>query len=136
MTRAHGWAVGSCLAYGALSLGLGGGGVPFVRFPAFQFPVAREATAVPLFLADGERADVRDYTAFAGVGPDDVDVRHEGYACSVEHKLHEQRAWLAENAGEGGPVRVEIGLLILSLDEAGRLVATPRVDATGTARPR
>jgi hypothetical protein len=129
------WALGSLVAYAALALGLRGG-VPFVRFPAFQFPVAEEATAVPVFLADGERADIRDFTAFAGVGPDAVDVRHLGIACSVEHLLFEQRDWLADNAGEGGPVRAEIGLLVLSVGEDGRLATTTRIDATGTARRR
>lgn len=111
-------------------------GVPLTRFPAFQFPVAQGTTAIPVFYADGQIADIEDYTDFTGISPDAVDVRHEGYACAVEHRLHEQRDWLAHHQGAAlDGVRVEIGLLLLSV-QGDRVVSEPRIDATGTARPR
>jgi hypothetical protein len=137
--RALPWAVGACAVYMALALTFGGG-LPFVRFPAFTFPAAQGATAVPLFLADGAPADIAAYTDFVGIDPDAVDVKHHGVACSVEHGLYEQQHWLREHAAAPGsapgPVRVEIGLRILDLDETGALREVLRVDAAGTARLR
>lgn len=115
------------------------GGVPFVHFPAFQFPAAGGTTAVPLLLADGADADIRDFTGFAGLDPSDVDTGHHGVPCSVEHRLYEARAWLAGHLAPDdapGPVRIQLGLRILSVDEDGALHQVDRIDGTGTATRR
>jgi hypothetical protein len=142
-------ALGAFGVYVALSLGssrdfgldLGvGGGVPFVRFPAFQFPLATGPTAVPFFRADGVEGPVERWTDFQGIDPAAIDLRHEGYACSVEHQLHEQQHWIREHLAPAwappGSARVELGLRIVALDADGRVATTLRVDAAGTASRR
>lgn len=94
---------------------------------------------MPLFQANGADADIADYTNFSGISPDDVDLLHQGVPCSVEHRLHEARAWItahpATTSADSGLVPVAIGLRILSLDAYGRLSVQDRVDATGLAQP-
>lgn len=125
----------SAAVYVALAL-LAREGLPFVRFPAFRFPVANGAVAVPLFRVDGVDASPEDYVGFHGLSGADVDVHHAAYACAVEHRLHELAAWIDAQPGAApGTASVELGLRILE-EADGRIVERARVDATGTARPR
>lgn len=115
-------------------------GVPFLKFPAFQFPSADGVTAVLLFRADGADATVTDFEGFSGIGPGDIDTAHHGVPCSVEHRLYEAQRWIADHPQtEERPdkiVVIEVGLRMVSVDEEGRLRQVDRVDAVGAARPR
>ena len=125
------------VTYLMLAAGLGGH-VPFVQWSMFRFYLPEGATVTPLFLADGQRASEVDYTDFVGLTADQVDLAHEGYECGVEHKLQELHDWIdqnqAPNDADPGPVEIQIGLTILSLNDEGQVVIETRIDATGTAR--
>lgn len=117
-------------------LALGSRGLPLVRFPIFQFPRSEGPSVSFAFFAAGEPAAIEDYEGFHGFGPEAVDLRHEGYACGVQHKLHEAADWIGRHPGEGpGPVPVSLGLRIFSPTAEG-VHSTVRVDARGTAHPR
>jgi hypothetical protein len=117
-----------------------GEALPFVHFPFFQFSRSEGAVAVPVLLADGELASPEDFTDFSGIDPEKIDVTHIGLGSSVEHKFFEQRDWIRDHrAAPGappGPVAIEVGIRVLSIDEHGRLKTGTRVDVTGTARRR
>src|SRR4051812_22637951 len=106
------WAVGSCVVYLGVTF-LGVPGVPFVRFPAFAFPDTGGVMALPLFLADGAPAEASEFVDFAGVGPEAVDVVHEGLPSVVAHRFHEDQRWIADHPGAGGDVVVTVGLRVL-----------------------
>lgn len=130
----------ACAAYLVIAFVLGGR-VPLFEWGMFRFPVtqAEAGTVTPIFLADGAVASIEDYVGFQGIGPDDVDIEHRPYECSVEHKLHEAKGWLTEHAAAPdappGPVRAEFGLLVLRVED-GRVVTERRIDAVGTAHPK
>lgn len=129
------WAAGSCAVYLALAFGLRGG-LPFVRFPAFAFPDTGGVMALPLFLADGQPAQASDFEAFAGVGPEAVDIEHTGLPSVVAHRFVEDAHWIAEHRGDGGDVVVEVGLRVLRVDGNGVVGVVDRIDGRGTARRR
>lgn len=130
------WAAGACLVYLGLAFGVRGG-LPFVRFPAFAFPDTGGVMALPLFLADGEPAEVADFTDFVGVGPDAVDLVHEGLPSVVAHRFHETASWIATHPGtEAGDVDVTVGLRVLRVQADGSVSREDRVDGRGTARRR
>lgn len=129
------FAVASCVVYLALAFTLRGG-VPFIRFPAFAFPDTGGVMALPLFLADGERADATDFVDFAGVGPEAVDIEHRGLPSVVAHSFHELQRWIGEHPGSGGDVEVIVGLRVLRQAPDGTLTREDRVDGRGTARRR
>ena len=134
-TGASAWALGSCALYLALAFGLRGG-PPFVRFPAFAFPDTGGVMALPLFLADGQPAQVRDFEGFAGVGPQAVDIEHKGLPSVVAHRFVEDAHWIGEHRGDGGDVAVEVGLRVLRVDGDGVVGVVDRIDGRGTARRR
>ncbi len=123
-------------AYLGLAL-LGGGRLPLVEKTMFRFSVPQVATVVPLFLADGERARAEDFVNFVNLPPEVVDLEHHGYECSVEHKLHEQKNWLAAHqaaaGAAAGPVSVALGVQLLSIGPNGKVKIEERIDARGTA---
>lgn len=130
-------AVIALLAYLALAAGLGGQ-LPFVQWSMFRFHLPTGSTAMPLFRADGERAQAESYTDFVGLPPSVVDVKHIGHESGVEHKFHDLALWLkqhqaAPDAGQQ-PVQIEIGLTILRFDAQGKVLTEARIDATGSAR--
>lgn len=130
------WAAASCLVYLALAFGVRGG-LPFVRFPAFAFPDTGGVMALPLFLADGEPAEVTDFTDFVGVGPEAVDVVHEGLPSVVLHRFYEAQTWIRGHPGVGpGDVAVTVGLRVLRVRPDGSVAREDRVDGRGTARRR
>ncbi len=130
------WALGPCLVYLALAFGVRGG-LPFVRFPSFAFPDTGGVMALPLFLANGEPAEATDFVDFAGVGPEAVDVVHEGLPSVVAHRFYEQPQWIGEHPGAvGGEVQVEVGLRVLRVQADGSVSREDRVDGRGTARRR
>lgn len=126
------WAAASAAIYLALNFGLGGG-LPFVRFPAFAFPDTGGVMAVPLFLADGTPANPTDFTGFAGLIPEALDGAHPGLPSVVEHRFHETQAWIGGHLGTGGPVEITVGVRVLRTDAAGRIAVEDRVDGRGTA---
>ena len=125
----------ACLAWLALVLFVRSG-PPFVRFPAFAFPDTGGVMALPIFLANGAPAEVSDYTNFAGIGAEDVDVVHDGIPSVVAHRFYELQRWIAEHPGSGGDVEVVVGLRILRVGTDGVLHEEARIDARGTARRR
>ena len=130
------WAAGSCLIYLALAFGARGG-VPFVRFPAFAFPDTGGVMALPLFLADGEQAEVSDFVDFVGVGAGAVDLAHSGLPSVVQHRFYEAQAWIGEHPGStAGNVEIAVGLRVLSVEPDGSVSREDRVDGRGTARRR
>lgn len=130
------WALGPCLVYLGLAFGVRGG-LPFVRFPAFAFPDTGGVMALPLFLANGEPAEATEFTEFAGVGPEAVDVVHEGLPSVVLHRFYETQSWIAAHPGTGvGEVEVTVGLRILRVQADGSVSREDRVDGRGTARRR
>ncbi len=116
-----------------------GGHVPLVERRMFEFPSGAEPMVAPLFRADGVWASPWSYTGFGGVRPEDVDVAHQGYRCTVQQHFSEQQAWIAAHpaaADSGpGPVVIEVGVVILSVGPEGKVYAEDRVDARGTAWP-
>lgn len=135
----------AALAFGAYLLAavLGDDWMPLAHHTMFVFSLPQQATVVPYFLVNGHPEPITDYDDFEGIGPDDVDVTHVGFECSVEHKLFEQRAWLAEHARgsapaarQGAPVPVELGFWVMDIAADGRVSVTPHPVATGTARVR
>jgi hypothetical protein len=110
--------------------------LPLIQLRMFAFRAATGPVVVPLTLADGEVAAIEDYVDFAHLPPESVDVEHRGYECSVEHRFHEARAHLAAHQGGGGPVRIEVGVVILSLGPDGSVQRRRRIDAEGRARRR
>ncbi len=120
-------------AYVLLALGVGGG-VPFVRFPAFSFPLVQPPAAVPIFVADGILSEPTDFVDFAALPGAQVDVDHPGYTSPVAHRFVETRRWLDDHQGAGGPVTVAVGLRVFHFSEGGDIVTTDRIDATGSAR--
>lgn len=133
------WAPLAGAIYVALAL-TAGGALPFVHFPFFQFSHSEGAVAVPVLLADGELALPEDFTDFAGIDPEKIDVTHIGLGSSVEHKFFEQRDWIRDHraapSAPPGPVAIEVGIRVLSLDDQGRLKTGTRIDVAGTARRR
>ncbi|GDX80616.1 hypothetical protein LBMAG42_24270 [Deltaproteobacteria bacterium] len=130
------WAAGACALYLALAFGVRGG-VPFVRFPAFAFPDTGGVMAMPLFLANGEPAEVTDFTDFMGVGPEAVDVVHTGLPSVVSHRFYEAQSWIGEHPGErAGDVEIAVGLRVLRVLPDGSVAREDRVDGRGTARRR
>ena len=125
----------ACLAWLTLVLFVRTG-LPFVRFPAFAFPDTGSVMALPIFLADGQPAEVSDYTDFAGVGPSDVDVVHDGVPSVVAHRFYELQRWIAEHPGAGGEVAVTVGLRVLRVAPDGTVHEEARIDGRGTARRR
>lgn len=105
----------------------------------FRFALPTKPTVMPLFLADGRRAHAESFTDFVGLAPNVVDVQHIPYESGVEHKFHDAVLWLQQHqaplSAHPGPVKIEIGLTILSFDESGKVQTQQRIDATGSARP-
>lgn len=114
--------------------------LPFARFPFFTFPKTREPNAVPVILADGQLARVEDFTDYSGIDPDKIDVVHIGLASTVQHMFHEQESWIRDHrapAGSApGPIRIELGVRIVSVDQEKGLQMATRIDAQGTAQRR
>lgn len=130
-------AAGVAVLYLVLA-GLLGGRVPFLERHMFQFAAMDGPVVVPLFRADGVRADVHGFTDFQDLPPESVDVAHVGFQCSVEQHVRDQQAWLASHQADptspAGPVVAEVGFLVMEAGPDGRIDTTVRIDATGRAR--
>jgi hypothetical protein len=116
------------------------GSFMFAVFPMFGFPVAAHGTtAVPLFLADDERADIETYDSFFEIEEHAVDATHEGTDSSVAHMYREQAAWIARHrvtAAEPGSVRCAIGSTFVSIDADAVVTTRDRITARGLCKRR
>jgi hypothetical protein len=112
--------------------------IPFVQLEMFRFYVPDGATVVPVSYLDGKRAPIDSVVGFSGVTGQNIDVTHQGYQCSVEHRFREQRDWIdAHPAGErgAGPIEVVVGVEVLHLID-GTLTERFREDGRGSAWPK
>lgn len=123
--------------YLALSLRLGERFV-FSRYSMYSTLGARDHGAVPIVLADGQPAEIDAFEAFSGISV--ADIYPDGIACSLEWRVRELERWVASHqAAPGavpGPVRIELGFLLLKVAANGELHEEQRITARGQGRKR
>ena len=108
---------------------------PFSFYEMYSESANRNSGAVPFFLADGKEVPLGRYHRFKGIDPETL--YPTGMPCSMEWKVTEAKRWIAAHpaaAGEpAGPVRVQWGFRILSIDADGLLAENVHVVSVGTA---
>jgi hypothetical protein len=127
------YAAAAAAAYFVVSLIIGDR-FPFSRYAMYARERGRKTGAVPVFLADGKPVWVDSLVRFRF----DADKIHtRTVPCSLEWQVHEMRRWVAshqapEDAGDG-PVRLQFGFRMLSIDDGGRITEKVRIVAEGSA---
>jgi hypothetical protein len=94
---------------------------PFSKFNLYSHTVQRRQSAVAVFLADGEPADVWAYTDFSGLSGQaflDAD-----FPTGLQWISFELARWVDDHSsGSGpGPVAVSIGYRCFSVDSKGQV---------------
>ena len=109
---------------------------PFSKFELYADAGHRSAGAVPLFLADGQEANISDYTAFSGLVTEEF--LPSNIPTSVTWMVEEARRWVDDHpATDGeGPTKVAFGFRILRIGDDGTIVEEQRLLQKGTAWKR
>jgi len=120
--------------YASASL-LAGEVFPLSRFSMYADARAYGTSHVPVFLADGEPADIRDYRRFSGLDPALMGPGRR--ICSLGFEVDEAERWVADHTGtEAGPSSVAYGYVSVRLVDGAVVRGEPEIVTRGTAWPR
>ncbi|HMV66758.1 MAG TPA: hypothetical protein PKA64_07900 [Myxococcota bacterium] len=123
---------------------------PFTQVPMYSgvgVQGARRTAAIPVFLADGQQADIRSFERFTGPPPRDMmpwaGCRANGKCyplpCSMSFIPEDDARWVTDHtdpAGAAGPVHAAYAYLMLEDDGDGGYRRSLDIMWEGTAWPR
>jgi len=121
------------VAYG-LGCVLLGEAFPFSRYDMYARGSARDAGAVPVFLADGQPVEPSALRSYYGLDPASLRAP-EGVACTLGYIVEDRAAWVAAHPADApGPIRIQVGFDEVRLVD-GEVRHAVRVTGEGTAWP-
>jgi hypothetical protein len=143
-------AVLTCAIFFLISWGTGDF-FPFTQVPMYSgdgagVQGARDTAAIPMFLADGERAEIRSFHRFSGPPPKDMTpwagCRTNGKCypvpCSMSFIPEDDARWVTDHSDPDqaqGPVQARYAYLMLTPDGSGGYTRSLDVMWEGTAWP-
>ena len=126
----------SCIVY-AIGCRFIGEHFPFSKFNLYSDTSQRTNSAVPVFLADGEPANIWEFDRFSGFSADEF--LPQDMPTGLTWMAHEAARWVREHPNEEselGPVKADYGFRVFAVGEDGCIEEEIKVLQSGSAWPK
>jgi hypothetical protein len=126
----------SCCLY-VIGCRLFGENFPFSNFNLYSNTSQRTHSAVPVFFADGEPANIWEFDRFSGLAADKF--LPQDMPTGLTWMAHEAARWVREHPNEEsepGPVKADYGFRVFAVGEDGCIEEEIKILESGCAWPK